>query len=86
MRSKDPGPFYVGTHRFEKNLSGEIRVDKAVFDFEEAQQIGQMLLSQNPFLKLSAQFAVWEKNGTLLKLVLVGTILLLVVVIVVIRR
>jgi hypothetical protein len=79
-------PFYIGSHKFEKTESGQIKVDKGSFELEEAFEIGRMLLSINPVARLSAQIAIWEKNGTLVKGVLVIAILLLVIVIIFIRR
>ncbi len=85
IRSSSQRPFYIGGHRFEKSISGEVRVDRGVFDLEEAEQVGEMLLSINPVAKLSAQVAIWEKNGILLKVVLVGAILLLALALIIVR-
>jgi hypothetical protein len=86
IRSRSSRPFYISDHRFEKNQNGEIVIDRAVFDLEEAEHVGEMLLSANPFLKLSAIFAIWEKNGTLLKIILVSTILLLAIAIIIVSE
>ncbi len=80
------GPFYIRNHRFDKTPEGLIRIDKGQFDIEEAQDIGRMLLSQNPILNLGAQVGIWERNGGLVKAVLVAAIILLVLVILFIRR
>ena len=80
------GPFYIGGHRFEKSQSGSIIIDKGAFDLEEALEIGHMLLSINPVSRMSAQIAIWEKNGFLVKGVLVVAILLLILVILFLRR
>ena len=87
IRSKyNPRPFYIARHRFEKSQTGSIIIDKAVFDLEEAVDVGRMLLSVNPVSRLSAQVAIWEKNGTLVKGVLVIAIVLLILVILFLRR
>ena len=86
VRSRDKGPYYVGTHRFEKIPSGEILIDRGAFELEEAEEIGEMLLSANPIAKLSAGIGIWEKNGTLIKAVLLGVVVLLVIVILLVRR
>ncbi len=87
MRSRwSKGPFYVKGHRFEKTPDGSIRIDKGQFDLEEAQDIARMLMSQNPILQLTAQVGIWERNGGLVKGVLVAAILLLVLVILFVRR
>ena len=79
-------PFYVGNHKFEKTPDGSIKIDRAVFDIEEAEEVARLIFSRNPVSKLSAQVAIWEKNGTLVKAVLLGAILLLVIVILFVRR
>jgi hypothetical protein len=86
VRSRDKGPYYIGTHRFEKIPSGEVLIDRGAFDLEEAEQVGEMLLSRNPIARLSASIGIWEKNGSLIKAVLVGVVLLLVIVILIVRR
>jgi hypothetical protein len=86
IRSSSGRPYYIGGSRFEKNADGYVVVNGARFDLEEAIEIGQMLLSANPLSKMSAQLAIWEKNGTLIKFVLVGTILLLVIALVVVAE
>ena len=82
----NPGPFYISGHRFEKSSNGLIVIDKAVFDLEEAVDVGHMLFSINPVSRLSAQVAIWEKNGSLVKGVLVVAIILLILVILFLRR
>jgi hypothetical protein len=79
-------PFYLGSHRFDKAPTGQITIDKGTFELEEAIELGHMLLSINPVAKLSAQVAIWEKNGTLVKVVLVVAVLLLIIVILLLRR
>jgi hypothetical protein len=86
VRSSDRRPYYIGTHRFEKIPNGEILIDRGAFEFEEAEQIGQMLLSGNPIARLSAGIGIWEKNETLIKAVLLGVIILLVLVLLIVRR
>jgi hypothetical protein len=87
IRSRYSGrPFYVSGHKFEKSQSGSVLIDKATFELEEAIELGHMLLSINPVSRLSAQVAIWEKNGTLVKFVLVFAILLLLIVILFLRR
>jgi hypothetical protein len=87
IRSKyNARPFFIGGHKFEKSANGLIIIDKAAFDLEEAVDVGHMLLSINPVSRLSAQLAIWEKNGTLVKGVLVVAILMLILVILFLRR
>ena len=81
VNSKYSNPFWVGRHRFEKSLTGEIRIDNGVFKRDEAVTIFRMLRSRDPFTRLNANFVIWERNRMLLiLLVLVTTILLVLVV------
>jgi hypothetical protein len=78
--------YFIRTHKFEKRSDGTISIDNGSFELEEAEEIAQMLLSANPVSHLGAQVAIWEKNGSLLKLVLVGAIILLILVVLIVRR
>lgn len=78
--------YYIRNHRFEKTPAGAITVDRGSFELEEAEEIAEMLLSPNPVSQLSAQVAIWEKNGGLLKMVLVAAIILLILVVLIVRR
>ena len=85
IRSRDEGPYYIRASVFRKTIRGEVVIDGGKFDLEEAEQIGEMLLSSNPFSRLYAGVAIWEKNGNLLKAVLVGVVFLLAIVIILVR-
>ncbi len=74
--SRSSRPYYLGSHRFEKAASGQVVIDRGVFELEEAQEIGIMLLSKNPISRLTAEVGIWEKNGTLLKIILIGSAIL----------
>ncbi len=86
LTSRYSNPFWLGHHRFEKTATGEIRVDNGIFNREEAVILFRMLKSRDPFTRLNAKFVIWERNRTLLILLLVGTILLLALVVIRIRR
>ncbi|MGA8904203.1 MAG: hypothetical protein WB661_04255 [Candidatus Bathyarchaeia archaeon] len=86
LTSKYSNPFWLGHHRFEKTATGEIRVDNGVFNREEAIILFRMLKSRDPFTRLNAKFVIWERNRTLLILLLIGTIILLALVVIRIRR
>jgi hypothetical protein len=73
-------PFWVGRHRFEKSITGEIRVDNGMFNREEAMIVYRMLKSRDPFTRLNANFVIWERNRSLLILLVVVTIILLALV------
>ena len=86
LSSKYSNPFWVGSHRFEKSITGEIRVDNGVFRREEAIVLFRMLKSRDPFTRLNANFVIWERNRSLLVLVVIVTIILLALVLIRIRR
>ena len=86
VSSKYSNPFWVGRHRFEKSITGEIRVDNGVFNREEAMVLYRMLKSRDPFTRLNANFVIWERNRTLLVLLVIVTIILLALVLTRIER
>ena len=86
LTSKYSNPFWLGHHRFEKTVTGEIRVDNGIFNKEEAIILFRMLKSRDPFTRINANFVIWERNRSLLILLLVGTIILLALVIIRIQR
>jgi len=73
--------FYVAGHRFVKSNSGQIIIDNGTFELEEAMEVGHMLVSINPVARLSAELAICEKNGTLVKVVLVAALMLLAIIV-----
>ena len=86
LSSRYSNPFWIGHHRFEKSITGEIRVDNGVFNREEAMIVYRMLKSRNPLTRLNANFVIWERNRTLLILLVVVTIILLALVLTRIER
>ncbi len=86
LTSKYSNPFWIGRHRFEKSVTGEIRVDNGLFNREEAIVLFRMLNSRDPFTRLNANFVIWERNRSLLVLLLFVTLILLALVVIRIRR
>jgi hypothetical protein len=86
LSSKYSNPFWIEHHRFEKSITGEIRVDNGVFNREEAIILYRMLKSRDPFTRLNANFVIWERNRSLLILLLVVTLIMLALVVIRIRR
>ncbi len=86
MSSRYSNPFWVGRHRFEKSITGEIRVDNGAFKRDEAIILFRMLKSRDPFTRLNANFVIWERNRILLVLLLIITIILLALVVTRIER
>ncbi|MGA2789673.1 MAG: hypothetical protein ABSF00_02770 [Candidatus Bathyarchaeia archaeon] len=86
LSSKYSNPFWVGHHRFEKSVTGEIRVDNGVFRREEAAILFRMLRSRGPFTRLNANFVIWERNRSLLVILVIVTVIMLALVIIRIRE
>jgi len=86
LNSKYSNPFWVGHHRFEKSVTGEIRVDNGVFRREEAAILFRMLRSRDPFTRLNAKFVIWERNRSLLVLLIIVTAIMLALVIIRMRE
>jgi hypothetical protein len=86
VNSKYSNPFWIRRHRFEKSLAGEIRVDNGSFNREEAIVLYRMLKSRDPFTRLNANFVIWERNRTLLIIMVIITTILLALVITRIER
>ena len=86
LSSRYSNPFWVGRHRFEKSITGEIRVDNGVFRREEAVILFRMLKSRDPFTRLNANFVIWERNRSLLVLLVFVTVILLALVVIRVRR
>jgi len=86
LSSRYANPFWIGHHRFEKSITGEIRVDNGVFNREEAMIVYRMLKSRDPFTRLNANFVIWERNRSLLVLLVIVTVILLLLVLTRIER
>jgi len=86
LGGKYSNPFWIGRHRFEKSITSEIRVDNGVFNREEAIILYRMLKSRDPFTRLNANFVIWERNRSLLVLLLIVTLIMLALVVIRIRR
>jgi hypothetical protein len=67
-------------------MTGEIRVDNGVFRREEAIVVFRMLKSRDPFTRLNANFVIWERNRSLLVLLVIVTAVLLALAVIDIRR
>ena len=86
VSSRYSNPFWVGRHRFEKSITGEIRVDNGEFRKEEAIILFRMLKSRDPFTRLNANFVIWERNRILLVLLVIVTVILFALVLIRIRE
>jgi len=86
LKTKFVESFWFGGHRFEKTGTEDVRIDNAMFSEEEARQLFEMLNSRNPFTRLTATVAIWERNGVLLKFLLIAAFLLILLMYIRVRR
>jgi len=86
LKTKFIESFWVSGHRFEKTKNDDILIDKAAFTREEAVQLFKMLTSRNPFTRLNATLVIWERNGTLTRLLLIAAFLLIIFILIRVRK
>ena len=86
LNSKYSNPFWIGHHKFEKSITGEIRVDNGTFNREEAFMLFRMLNSRDPLTRLNAKLVIWERNRSLLIFLVIVALLLLALVVIRIER
>jgi len=78
-------PLAVGGHTLVIRGDNLILIDRGQFVYEEALNLVRMLNSRNPFTQISANVAIWERNGTL-RLIALGLIALILVVVLLFAR
>jgi len=85
LKTRFADKIWIGGHLFEKRM-GEILIDGGSFTSDEAKMLFQMLTSKNPLDKINASIIIWDRNGTLVKVLVTLAILALIVVYVWVRR
>ena len=86
LRTKFTESFWMGGHRFEKTGTGDVQIEGAPFPVEEARQLFLMLSSRNPITRLNATLIIWDRNGILVKVLIIAALLLLLLVFIRIRK
>lgn len=86
LKTKFVESFWFSGHQFGKTESEDVRIDNALFSKEEARQLFEMLTSRNPFTRLTATAAIWERNGLLSKLLLIMAFLMILLMYIIVRR
>lgn len=86
LKTKFTDYFWIRGHRFDKAEGNRVKIDNGLFTREEAVEIFSMLTSKNPINRWNATLLIWERNGTLLKVLVVGSFILLILVFVMTRR
>jgi len=77
---------WIGGHNFRATKEGALEVDGRSYTEEEARLLYLMLTSRDPLRVLSGKFLIWERNGTLIKILQVTAVITLIIVFIVVRR
>jgi len=64
----------------------ELKEEHGLSTEEEVGLLYLMLTSRNPLRVLSGKFLIWERNGTLIKILQVIAVIALIIVFIVVRR
>ena len=86
LKTKFTDYFWIRGHKFGKAEGGKVKIDNGLFTQEEAAEIFSMLTSKNPINRWNAMLLIWERNGTLLKVLVVGSFILLLFIFLITRR
>ncbi len=86
LRTRFADRIWIQGHLFEKRLGGGILIDGGLFTVDEAKTVFQMLTSRNPLDKLNANIIIWDRNGTLVKILVVLAVIALIIVYVWVKR
>ncbi|RLI37301.1 hypothetical protein DRO55_01650 [Candidatus Bathyarchaeota archaeon] len=73
-------------HTFKRVGRNEVLIDGGLFTEKEVRQILQMLTSRNPIDRLNATMIIWERNGTLIKVLIFLALVALIVIYIYVRR
>lgn len=77
---------WIGGHSFRITKKGALEVDGKLYTVEEARLLYLMLTSKYPLKVLNGKFLIWERNGTLIKILQVTAVIALIIVFIVVRR
>ena len=77
---------WINGHKFRITKKGELEIDGRIYTVEEARYLYKMLTSKNPFEIINGKLLIWERNGTLIKILQVIAVIALIIVFVIVRR
>jgi len=86
LRTKFTDVFWFRGHKFEKTEGEDILIDGGLFTRGEAKELFKMLNSRNPFTRLNATVIIWERNGFLIKIIIILATLALILIYLKVRR
>jgi len=85
LKTKFIKQVWIGGHNFKATRTSDIMIDGALFTESEAKLLCQKLTSKNPISQLNGALLIWERNGTLVKILFVIALLSLLVVFIIVR-
>lgn len=85
LKTKFTDVFWLKGHKFEKKAD-DVLVDGGFFTKEEAKKLFEMFTSRNPFTRFNATILVWERNGLLIKIVILLALIALILIYLKVRR
>ncbi len=86
LKTKFTNAFWFKGHKFERADDEGVIVDGGYFTADEAKHLFRMLNSRNPITRLNATILIWERNGFLMKLLVIISIIALILVYIKVRR
>ena len=86
LRTKFTDTFWFKGHKFEKTEGEDILIDGGLFAREEARDLFEMLNSKNPLTRFNATVIIWERNGFLIKILVLLAFIALVLIYIRIRK
>lgn len=86
LKTKFTDVFWLKGHKFEKTKGEDVLIDGGFFTKEEAKELFRMLTSRNPFTKFNATILIWERNGVLIKIMIVLALVTLTLIYLKVRR
>jgi len=86
LKTKFTDVFWIRGHKFEKTKGDDVLVDGGVFTKEEAKELFKMLTSKNPITRFNATLMIWDRNGLLIKIMLILALITLLFIYLRVRR
>lgn len=86
LKTKFTDVFWFKGHKFEKTPGEDILVDNGLFKKGEAKELFGMLNAGNPFTRFNATILIWERNGFLVKMIVILSFIALILIYFKVRR
>lgn len=86
LKTKFVDQVWISGHSFRTTEENTFEVDGSPYTEEEIRLLYLMLKSRNPLRALRGNLLIWERNGTLITILKVITIIALIIIFIVVRR